>query len=126
MNAINWFAIPVSDLQRARTFYCQVMGLEKMEDMVTPMGTCAVFPFDEQQGVGGSLNPFMEIKSSTDSGVSIWLNAGDDLQSMLDRVADAGGQVAQQKMPIGENAEYGYMATIIDCEGNRIGLHSLH
>lgn len=126
MNAINWFSIPVTDLQRARTFYCQIMGFEKMDDLVTPMGTCAVFPCDDEQSVGGSLNPFMGMKPSTDSGISVWLNGGDDLQVILDRVTDAGGEIVEQKMPIGENAEYGYVATIVDSEGNRVGLHSLN
>ena len=126
MNAISWFAIPVNDLERARTFYCQIMGFEKMEDMVTPMGTCAIFPFDQEKGIGGSLNPFMGIKPSTDSGISVWLNAGKDLQDALNHVESAGGQITQEKMPIGEQAEFGHMATIIDCEGNRVGLHSMN
>lgn len=125
MNAIAWFAIPVVDLERARAFYCRIMGYENMADLVTPNGTCAIFPYDEKNGVGGSLNPFMGIKPSTDSGTSIWLAAGDDLQQVLDRVGGAGGKVAQEKTPIGENAAFGYIASIIDCEGNRIGLHSM-
>ena len=53
MNAISWFAIPVQDLERARAFYCAIFGYEKMDDLVTPMGTCAIFPFSEDGGVGG-------------------------------------------------------------------------
>ena len=92
-----------------------------MPDLETPMGTCAVFPGMET-GVSGSLNPFMGIKPSSESGVTIWLNAGDDLQAVLDKVADAGGQVLQEKEEIGE---FGYIAMLLDCEGNRIGLHTL-
>lgn len=118
-HAISWFAIPVTDLERARAFYSVIFEIT-MPDMVTPGGTCAVFP-QMETGIAGSLNPFMGIRPSTDAGVSIWLNAGDDLQHVLDRVEGAGGQVLQAKEGIGE---FGYVATILDTEGNRIGLHS--
>ena len=54
-------------------------------------------------------------------GVTIWLNAGDDLQIPLDRVEGAGGKILQPKESIGE---FGFIAMILDTEGNRIGLHS--
>ena len=123
MNAINWFAIPVNDLERARKFYCEIMGFDQMEDMVTPNGTCAIFPHDEG-GIGGSLNPFMGFKPTADSGVTVWLNAGEDLQNTLDRVEGAGGKILMEKTPISD--EYGFMGMILDCEGNRVGLHSMH
>ncbi len=122
MNAIDWFAIPVVDLERAREFYCAMLGFESMPDMETPNGTCALFPQFES-GVGGSLNPFMGYKPTADAGVTIWLNAGEDLQDALDRVEGAGGKILQEKKPISD--EYGFMAMILDTEGNRIGLHSM-
>ncbi len=118
-HAISWFAIPVADLERARTFYSTLFDIT-MPDLVTPGGTCAVFP-QMETGVSGSLNPFMGFKPSADSGVTIWLNAGDDLQVPLDRVEGAGGKVLQSKEQIGE---FGSIAMILDTEGNRIGLHS--
>lgn len=126
MNAINWFAIPVQDLERARAFYCAIFGYEKMENLVTPMGTCAVFPCSEDGGVGGSLNPFMGIKPSTEAGISVWLNCADGVQTVLDRVEAAKGKILQEKAPIGENAEFGYIATLLDTEGNRVGLHAMN
>lgn len=120
-NAISWFAIPVTDLERARTFYSTVLDI-RMPDMTTPGGTCAVFP-QMETGVAGSLNPFLGFKPTADSGVTIWLDAGDDLQVALDRVEWAGGRVLQAKESIGE---FGHVAMILDTEGNRIGLHSPH
>ena len=122
MNAISWFAIPVEDLERARKFYCEIMGFEGMENMETPNGTCALFP-SADGGVGGSLNPFMGFKPTADSGVTVWLSAGDDLQTALDRVGGAGGKILMEKTPISD--EYGFMAMILDSEGNRVGLHSM-
>lgn len=118
-HAISWFAIPVTELERARAFYSAIFEIT-MPDIVTPGGTCAAFP-QMETGVAGSLNPFMGIKPSTDAGVSIWLNAGDDLQHVLDRVEAAGGSILEPKQAIGE---FGNVATILDTEGNRIGLHS--
>jgi len=118
-HAISWFAIPVTDLERARTFYSTLLGIT-MPDLVTPAGTCAVVP-QMETGISGSLNPFMGFKPSADNGVTIWLNAGDDLQGPLDRVAGAGGKVLQPKEQIDE---FGHIAMILDTEGNRIGLHS--
>ena len=122
MNAIAWFAIPVADLERARRFYCEMLGFDHMEDMVTPNGTCAIFPHGED-GIGGSLNPFMGIKPTADSGVTVWLNAGEDLQAALNRVEGAGGKILMEKTPISD--EYGFMGMILDSEGNRIGLQSM-
>jgi predicted enzyme related to lactoylglutathione lyase len=45
-----------------------------------------------------------------------------DLKNELSRVEVAGGKVLQKKTPIGD--EYGYMALLIDTEGNRTALHS--
>lgn len=118
-NAISWFAIPVADLERARAFYSTMLDIT-MPDVVTPSGTCAVFP-QMESGVAGSLNPFMGFKPTADSGVTIWLDAGPDLQVALDRVETAGGKILSGKEEIGE---YGFMAMILDTEGNRIGLHS--
>ncbi|MRR35878.1 VOC family protein, partial [bacterium] len=38
------------------------------------------------------------------------------------RAAEHGGRVHQEKMSIGE---YGFIALVLDTEGNMIGLHSL-
>jgi predicted enzyme related to lactoylglutathione lyase len=38
------------------------------------------------------------------------------------RVPVAGGQILREKWPIGE---YGFIALVVDSEGNTIGLHSL-
>ena len=65
----------------------------------------------------------MGFKPTADSGVTVWLNAGDDLQTALDRVSSAGGKILMEKTPISD--EYGFMAMILDTEGNRVGLHSM-
>ena len=56
--------------------------------------------------------------------VRIYLDAGDDLQPILDRVASAGGTIIMQKTLIRD--DIGYIGMFSDSEGNIIGLHSLH
>jgi predicted enzyme related to lactoylglutathione lyase len=53
----------------------------------------------------------------------VYLNANPDLQDVLDRVERAGGKIMVPKTQI--SPEYGYMAVIIDTEGNRIAFHSI-
>jgi len=62
-----------------------------------------------------------EYKPTADGAV-LYLNAGNDLQPMLDKVAESGGQVIVPKTEI--SPEMGYFALFIDIEGNRLGLHS--
>jgi uncharacterized protein len=56
-------------------------------------------------------------------GVVICLNGGDDLSTVLARVAKAGGKVLLDKMFLSKEA--GHIAYFLDTEGNKIGLHSM-
>lgn len=120
MNAINWFEIPVNDMQRAITFYSTVIGKP-----VTPMegsdGNYATLPSGEG-GVSGALALEETRKPAGGNGVAIYLNGGDDLAVPLARVAGAGGTVTTDKMEIGP---HGFIAFFTDTEGNSIGLHSM-
>jgi predicted enzyme related to lactoylglutathione lyase len=53
----------------------------------------------------------------------IYLNGNPDLQTILNKIEIAGGKIMVPKTPI--SPEYGYMAVMVDTEGNRIGLHSI-
>jgi len=121
-NAINWFEIPVTDIERAQDFYEGIfdMDMAPMEEM---MGMQMVaFPIEMGNGkVGGALVKSDYHKPGED-GVVLYLNANPDLQTILDRVEENGGEVIMPRTEI--NAEIGYMAFFNDTEGNRIGLHA--
>ena len=124
-NAINWFEIPVSNLERATKFYSTIFGskFEQTESMGFRM---SFFPVDgEGMAVGGCLVQG-DGYVPTAQGARVYLNGGDDLNGVLRRVEAAGGKIAQSKTGIGENAEMGYMAFFLDTEGNKVGLHSMH
>jgi len=50
------------------------------------------------------------------------LNGGEDLSTPLSKVESAGGKILLPKTAIGQN---GFMAHILDTEGNKIALHSM-
>jgi len=118
-NAINWFEIPVSDIDRATKFYSSILvgELQYMEMMGIKM---AFLPMDGQ-GVGGALCQG-EGYEPTAGGAKIYLNGGDDLSVALSRVEKAGGKVVMPKTKI--NDEIGYMAFFVDTEGNNLAFHS--
>jgi predicted enzyme related to lactoylglutathione lyase len=119
-NAISWFEIPVSDYERAKSFYTTVLKTE-ITDHHMDHGKYGMFTYDnDNNGVGGGLVEMQGAKSSAE-GVTIYLNGGNDLSAPLNRVEKAGGKIVMPKTDIGEN---GFMAQIIDTEGNKVALHS--
>ena len=56
------------------------------------------------------------------SGAFVYLNGGEDLSPVLDKVEENGGQIEMPKTAIGEN---GFIAFFIDTEENKIGIHSM-
>jgi predicted enzyme related to lactoylglutathione lyase len=121
-NALNWFEIPATDFGRAVAFYGKLLDtqLEAMEPM--PGFKMAMLPYAPQEGIGGAIVEGEGYTPSSD-GSLVYLNGGEDLNAVLNRVEAAGGKVTLPKADIGEN---GFMAYFIDSEGNKIGLHSMN
>lgn len=121
VNAINWFEIATSNLNRAQQFYETILDC-KMQQIDMGHGVEAVFPYEQGQGVGGSLTNKPNGTVGT-GGAVMYLNAGASLDAALARVEAAGGQIVlpRQELPPG----IGCFAHIMDTEGNRVGLHAL-
>jgi hypothetical protein len=123
-DAISWFEIGTTDLDRATQFYETIFNVN-LNPLDLDNIKMRMFPLDDMMtGVGGALvySGGFHKPSATD-GPLIYLNGNPDVQIILDRVEAAGGKIMVPKTQISE--EYGYMAVIIDTEGNRIGLHSV-
>ena len=118
---VGWFEIPVTNIERAKTFYDTVFGIEiKIQDFGGVM--MGWFPFvNGELGTSGSLIQNSAYEPSDTKGVLIYFSS-EDVNNELNRVVDAGGKIIQQKTQI--SPDIGYMALFIDCEGNRIALHS--
>ena len=120
---VGWFEIPVSDMDRAITFYQKVFDctLEKidMEDF-----QMAMFPGEGGgNGAEGSLVFHKDFyKTSNFAGTLIYFSS-DDVSSELAKVEENGGTVQIPKRMI--SPDYGYMGVFLDSEGNRIALHSM-
>ena len=119
-NALNWFEIPVSNMDRALKFYNTILGAEMSAMEAMPGFKMAMFPSED--GVGGALLHGDGYVPSTEGAV-VYLNGGENLSTVLDKVESAGGSVAVPKMDIGEN---GFIAFFMDTEGNKVGLHSMN
>jgi len=117
---ISIFEIPVTDMARAISFYETILDItiEEVDMGDTQMG---VFPGDGST-VSGVLVRGADYRPSKD-GVVVYLNGGDDLQTILDKVSANKGMVVVPKTEIGP--EMGYFGLFIDSEGNKLGVHSM-
>ncbi len=120
-STINWFEIPAENYERAKAFYSSVLDIE-IVDTPMPESKYGMLPYDhDNNGVGGGIIEMKGMVPTTD-GPLIYLNGGDDLSVPLARVEASGGKIVMPKTAIGEN---GFMAQIIDTEGNKMALHSM-
>jgi predicted enzyme related to lactoylglutathione lyase len=113
-NAINWFEIPVNDMDRGCRFYegALCLSLRRESFFGIPM---AVFP-SQDPGVGGALVRD-DKRPVAAGGPLVYLDVTGRLDACLDRVPGAGGVVVQPRTSIGDN---GFIALVRDSEGNTV------
>jgi uncharacterized protein len=126
-NAISWFEIPTLNLSKAQQFYESVLQCN-MQPMSLGPSEGAAFPYNRDvNGVGGAImyGPTAQTTAAeTASGVLIYLDGGKhSIDSMLQRAVAAGGRIAMPRTALPPGM--GFMASIFDLDGNKIGLHSL-
>ncbi len=115
---VSWFEIPAIDFEQAVDFYEHIFGIN-MQQNTTDTNAMAFFP--TKTGVGGAIIAGPGSVPS-DTGPLIYLNGGNDLSEVLDKVVEAGGRVIMQKTLISEDS--GYFAIFIDSQGNKLALYS--
>jgi predicted enzyme related to lactoylglutathione lyase len=122
-NNLVWFELPVTDLDRATSFYESVFATKLATDERFP--GLAIFPRLEQAAATGALavvhDTKVEGQPSTDGAV-IYLNCDGELDAVLKRAQAAGGKLLQEvaQLPGG----MGWIAQFRDLDGNRVGLHA--
>lgn len=122
MNAVGWFEIPVTDMERAIKFYETVLEV-KLERHDMGEFDMAWFPMhNDKPGASGSLVKGKEYTPSMQGALIYLVSPSGDLQNELDKVEEAGGKICTPKKDIGE---WGFMAVINDTEGNAVALHSV-
>jgi predicted enzyme related to lactoylglutathione lyase len=122
-NPFTWVEIYVEDMDRAQKFYETVLQIS-MIPMQAPgeFGDLEMVSFPWAQGennISGALCKTSEMKPGT-GGTLVYFTC-EDCASETARVEKAGGQVLQDKFPIGE---HGFCSIVMDTEGNTIGFHS--
>ncbi len=119
-NPVNWFEIYVSDMPRAKAFYESTFEVE-LNQLESPAIELWAFPMDQEKyGCSGALARMEGIEPGGASTI-VYFHC-DDCAVEAHRAVENGGKLIKDKMPIGE---YGYIALLIDTEGNKIGLHSM-
>ena len=117
-NQVVWVDIPCLDLDRAIRFYSAVLGCTVKKDEF-PRFAIGVLPHEGKE-VGGCLFVKPDAPPS-DRGPLLYMNCDGRLDDAIAAVVPQGGQVLQERHPIGP---YGHRAIILDSEGNRLALHS--
>lgn len=120
VNPVVWFEIYVQDMQRARVFYENVLGIQlrKEESREIEM---YVFPMLESGvGISGALVK-MEGRVSGGNSTIVYFTCADCAEE-AGKAVENGGEILREKFSIGQ---YGFAAVVTDSEGNAIGLHSM-
>jgi hypothetical protein len=119
-NPVNWFEIPVLDIDRARKFYEKVFDYQLTPEKMGEY-TMAFFPMAE--GVSGAAGTLIkgETYAPSHGGTVVYFSV-DDIEEVLRRINGNGGTTILPKKSIGE---YGFIAHFEDTEGNRLALHSM-
>lgn len=81
----------------------------------------AIFPTEDKFNSGALVQG--EYHNPNTEGSVIYLDGGEDLNNILSKVSEAGGQVIMEKMFL--SPEAGHIGMFIDSEGNKIGLQKM-
>jgi predicted enzyme related to lactoylglutathione lyase len=117
---INWFEIPVKDVQRAKAFYEKVFDTTLTLSEDSKEFQMCEFPDD-------SPNPGALVKHSgarpSNEGVILYFGVASEqeLDAAVKRVEEAGGTIIEPKFMPSEDA--GFICIRKDSEGNRIAFH---
>ncbi len=114
-NAVVWFEIPVTDLEKSKSFYGAVLQ-NALEDQAMGPNVTSVFQPSGGGGVSGHL--YVGKPGSPGTGNTIHLSVPVPLEASLERLKDAGGSVVSDIIAIPE----GRFAYCLDLDGNSIGL----
>ncbi len=125
-NVLTFFEIPVMDIDRSKKFYETILDIE-MVNRLDGNDEAVFFPFNPNvvQATSGRVTGVLsktERNSPSSNGTVVYINASPDIQIVLDKVEQTGGKILVPKTKI----PAGFIAIIIDSEGNKIGLHAEH
>lgn len=118
-NYVAMFEIPAIDISRAIQFYQSIFDI-KIEQMDVGEMQMGIFPY-ENQLVNAVIVKGKDYQPSA-NGVTVYLNGGDDLQLIVDKIKAHQGKILVPKTAHADGN--GFFAVFIDSEGNKMGLNS--
>lgn len=118
-NLISVIEIPTSDFARAAAFYKAILNIT-IEEVDMEDFKMGLFP-NAADGIAIHLIHGSGYAPSA-NGTIIYLNGGDDLQVVANKIEASGGKIIVPKTEIGP--DMGFYALFTDTEGNKLGLHS--
>ncbi len=111
-----WFDIPVMDLEQAASFYRAVLAIPLHRERSAGV---VHYVLEPSGGNGGCLvQSEVPIRAG---GVLVYLNVDGRIRDAVLRTQQCGGRIIE---PVRAIAPHGFRAIVLDCEGNRIALHS--
>lgn len=122
-NPVGWFEIYVQDIAKAKNFYEETFDIT-LERLNSPDGLdMELWSFPMDMDLPGSAGAIVRMpgKDSGGGGTIVYFSCSDCAEQAA-RAAQSGGTIHQEKTAIGE---YGFMALVMDPDGNMIGLHSM-
>ena len=123
MNPVGWFEIYVKDMDRAKSFYEKVLGLQlsKLPQSGDSLEDMWAFPMN--QGASGATGALAKMDDApVGAGGTVIYFVTEDCGAAAGRAKDAGGRIIKDKFSIGQ---YGNIALASDLDGNIIGFHSM-
>ena len=120
-NSVGWFEIYVDDMRRAKAFYESVFDVQ-LSKLEGALGLKMwAFPMQpDNYGAPGALVHMPGFGAGSNS-VIVYFSCV-DCSVEVAKAKKSGGRIEREKMTIGQN---GYIALVVDTEGNMIGLHSM-
>ncbi|GBF49309.1 glyoxalase-like domain protein [Leptospira ryugenii] len=113
------FEIPSKQIDKSIQFYENIFGIKLLNVEFEGM-KMAIFPTEDQQVTGVIIEA--EGYEPSANGVTIYLNAGKNLERTLDLIPKNGGKILIPKTPHAD--QNGFFAIFLDIDGNKLGLHS--
>jgi imidazolonepropionase-like amidohydrolase/predicted enzyme related to lactoylglutathione lyase len=118
-NAVTWFDLPVTDMNRATAFYESVLQISLAS---FDAGQVKFARFPDKNDANGAAGQLIQNPASKPSGQgTVVYFAVADIDAAITRIQAAGGTVVQPKFSMGD---LGDVCLFLDTEGNLVGLRA--
>ena len=118
MSNISYFEVPADDITRAKKFYTEILGWDFVPTRVPGMQV-EYWNISTGKSKKNTLNMGGLYQRKESSSRMLMYALVDDMEKALARVEELGGKIISPKMTL---ETVGTLVTIIDSEGNLIGL----